>query len=107
MDGAAGLGISGRSKVTNREEEMDRQESVTRAEEKMDRLNAATDHEILDRAWDELSALCGSRQPHKNWLMTIPVDADRDSAIIFGEVLRRFGKSVGYEHPKTEKPVEP
>ena len=79
---------------------MNRQESVARAGEKMNRLEAASDHEILDRAWDELSALCGSRQAPKRWLMSIPVDADRDSDIIFGEVLRRFANSVGYEQRK-------
>ncbi len=84
---------------------MDRQESVTRAEEKMDRLKTASDHEILDRAWGELSALCGSRQTPKHWLMSIPVDADRDSDIIFGEALRRFGKSVGYDITRREKTV--
>jgi len=75
---------------------MNRQESITRAEGKMERLESASDHEILDRAWDELSALCGSHQRPKPWQMSIPVDADRDSDIIFGEVLRRFADLVGY-----------
>ena len=76
---------------------MDRSKLKTQGEEKMDRLKAASDHEVLDRAWDELSALCGSRRTPKHWQMSIPVDADRDSDIIFGEVLRRFGKSVEYK----------
>ncbi len=40
---------------------MDRTESVNRAQEKLDRLKALSDQELLDRAWDELSALCGLR----------------------------------------------
>jgi hypothetical protein len=29
--------------------------------------------------------------------MHVPVDADRDSDIIFGELLKRFGKLVAYD----------
>lgn len=75
---------------------MDRTESINRAEEKLKRLKVSSDHELLDRAWDELSALCGSGQPLKHWQMSIPVDADEDSDILFGEVLQRLGKLVDY-----------
>jgi len=75
---------------------MNRQKFIAIAEEKLERLKAASDHEMLDRAWEELSALCGSRQRPKSWQMSIPVNADRDSDIIFGEVLGRFAELVGY-----------
>ena len=80
---------------------MDRTESVNRAQEKLDRLKALSDQELLDRAWDELSALCGSHQPVKRWRMSVPVDADRDSDILFGEVLQRLGRRVDYQRPST------
>ena len=56
----------------------------------MDELDRMTDKELLQRAWDELSALCGVNGRPKRWQMTIPVDYKRDSDIVFGEALRRW-----------------
>ena len=67
------------------------------AQEKLDTLETLPDGEVIERAWTELSALCGAGVPHKNWTMSVPVDADRDSDIIFGEVLKRFAKAIDYE----------
>ena len=64
----------------------------TEAQEKMERLENRTNAEILELAWDEITVLCGGKRRHKKWTMTVPVDADRDSDIIFGEVLQRFSK---------------
>ena len=63
---------------------------MSEAQEKLTRLEALNDEDLLERAWAELSALCGSEGRPKKWTMTIPVDADRDSDILFGEVLKRY-----------------
>ena len=59
------------------------------AQEKMKRLEESSNKEILERAWAEITALCSEG---KQWRMTIPVDADRDSDILFGDVLKRFAQ---------------
>ena len=63
---------------------------MSEARDKLTRLEALNDEDLLERAWAELSALCGSECRPKKWTMTIPVDADRDSDILFGEVLKRY-----------------
>ena len=68
---------------------------VTRAQEKLDALEALDNKALLERARKEIKALCGSEGRPKRWTMTIPVDADRDSDILFGEVLKRFEILVG------------
>ena len=65
---------------------------MNEAKEKMKRLEESSNDELLERAWSELSALCGSKTRPKKWRMTVPVDADKDSDILFGEVLMRFSK---------------
>ena len=62
---------------------------MSEAQEKMKRLEESSNKEILERAWAEITALCSEG---KQWRMTVPVDADRDSDILFGEVLMRFAK---------------
>ena len=62
------------------------------AKEKMKRLEESSNDELLERAWSELSALCGSKTRPKKWRMSIPVNADKDSDVLFGEVLQRFSK---------------
>ena len=62
------------------------------AQEKMKRLERLSDDELLEKAWAELSALCGSKGRPKEWRMTVPVDADNDSDVLFGEVLKRYAK---------------
>ena len=64
------------------------------AKRKMDALKEKSDEEVLELAWEELSKLCGSKGPPKRWTMTVPVDAERDSDIIFGEILKRFKKLI-------------
>jgi len=56
------------------------------------KLSELSTKELLEKAWNEISALCGSRGVRKDWRMTIPVDADRDSDVLFGEVLRRLAQ---------------
>lgn len=54
-------------------------------------LEALTDQELADKVFAEISALCGSHSSvRKRWLMSIPVDFNRDSDVLFGELLRRF-----------------
>ena len=65
---------------------------LVEAREKMQRLESLSNGELLERAWTELGALCGAEGKQKKWLMSIPVDADQDSDILFGEVLKRFAK---------------
>ena len=62
--------------------------------DKLDRLKSRTDTEVLELAWEELRALCGSGVPRKEFLMTVPVDADRDSDIVLGEALMRLEKLI-------------
>ncbi len=58
---------------------------------RLDALAVLPDDELLEKAWSEISALCGSNKgPQKRWTMSIPVNAERDSDILFGEVLRRY-----------------
>ncbi len=58
---------------------------------KLDALKALPDDELLEKAWAEISALCGSNKgPQKRWTMSVPVNAERDSDVLFGEVLRRY-----------------
>ena len=80
---------------------------MNEAREKLTRLEELNDEDLLERAWTELSALCGSEGRPKKWTMTIPVDADRDSDILFGEVLGRYAKlkkaltligDIGYDY---------
>ena len=63
---------------------------MSEAQGKLKRLEELPDDDLLERAWAELSALCGADGRQKKWLMTIPVDADNDSDILFGEVLTRY-----------------
>ena len=67
---------------------------LSRAQEKMARLEGLSNADLLERAWQELGALCGcgSGGRTKKWLMSVPVDADRDSDVLFGEVLMRFAQ---------------
>ena len=65
-------------------------DNVIRAQEKLDALEGLDNKALLERAWNEIRLLCGSDSRPKKWTMTIPVDADRDSDILFGEVLKRF-----------------
>ena len=72
---------------------MNTQAELKLAHQRLDNLTALSNKDLLERAWNELSALCGSNKgPPKEWTMTIPVDADRDSDVLFGEVLMRFVK---------------
>ena len=72
---------------------MNSQTELKVAHQRLDNLKALSNKDLLERAWNELSALCGSNKgPPKEWTMTIPVDADRDSDVLFGEVLMRFVK---------------
>ena len=64
------------------------------ATRKMDELKGRSDEDVLELAWDEMSRLCGGKGPPKKWTMTVPVDAERDSDIIFGEILMRFKKLI-------------
>jgi len=66
------------------------------AQAKLDALKALDDGALLEKAWHELNALCGNvpGERRKEWIMHIPVDAERDSDVIFGEVLMRFGKLI-------------
>lgn len=75
---------------------------------KLDALEALPDSKLLEKAWAEISALCGAdKGPQKRWTMSIPVDAERDSDILFGEVLRRYAvleaKLEGYERRETAR----
>ena len=82
---------------------MHRQAEIDLVHQKMDELTAMSDKELLEYAWVELNALCGANQnPPKKWTMTIPVDAMRDSDIIFGEILIRF-KIMNEEKPSPEE----
>jgi len=74
---------------------------TTEAQAKLDALKALDDGALLEKAWRELNALCGAIPDvaRKNWTMTIPLDADRDSDIILGEVLIRFGKLIAPDGP--------
>jgi len=54
------------------------------------KLSELSAEELLEKARNEISALCGSKGKRKDWRMTIPVDDDQDSDVLFGEVLRRF-----------------
>ena len=65
---------------------------MTEAQEKMKRLEGLFDDELLEKAWAELSALCGSKGRPKKWRMTVPVDADNDSDVLFGEILKRYAQ---------------
>ena len=65
---------------------------MSEAQEKLERLKRLSDDELLEMAWAELSALCGAKGRPKKWRMTVPVDADNDSDILFGEVLMRYAK---------------
>ena len=69
------------------------------AQAKLDALKALDDGALLEKAWHELNALCGNvpGERRKEWIMHIPVDAERDSDVIFGEVLMRFGKLLQQE----------
>ena len=62
---------------------------MSEAQERMKRLEESSNKELLERAWAEITALCSGG---KQWLMTVPVDADRDSDVLFGEVLKRFAQ---------------
>jgi len=70
------------------------------AQAKLDALKALDDGALLEKAWHELNALCGNvpGERRKEWIMNIPVDAERDSDVIFGEVLMRFGKLIAPEN---------
>ena len=72
----------------------------TEAQAKLDALKALDDGALLEKAWHELNALCGNvpGERRKDWIMHIPVDAERDSDVIFGEVLMRFGKLIAPEN---------
>jgi len=72
----------------------------TEAQAKLDALKALDDGALLEKAWHELNALCGNvpGERRKEWIMNIPVDAERDSDVIFGEVLMRFGKLIAPEN---------
>jgi len=54
------------------------------------RLSELSVEELLEKARNEISALCGSKGKRKDWRMTVPVDEERDSDVLFGEVLRRL-----------------
>lgn len=56
------------------------------------KLSELTNNELLEKAWNEISALCGSKGPRKEWRMTVPVDEKNDSDVLFGEVLKRFAQ---------------
>jgi len=56
------------------------------------KLSELSTTELLEKARNEIRALCGSRGVRKDWRMTIPVDEDQDSDVLFGEVLRRLAK---------------
>ena len=70
------------------------------AQAKLDALKALDDGALLEKAWHELNALCGNvpGERRKEWIMHIPVDAERDSDVIFGEILMRFGKLIAPEN---------
>ena len=72
----------------------------TEAQVKLDALKALDNGALLERAWHELNALCGNvpGERRKEWIMHIPVDAERDSDVIFGEILMRFGKLIAPEN---------
>jgi len=72
----------------------------TEAQAKLDALKALDDGALLEKAWHELNALCGNvpGERRKEWIMHIPVDAERDSDVIFGEILMRFGKLIAPEN---------
>ena len=76
---------------------------MSEAHEKMKRLEESSNKEILERAWAEITALCSEG---KQWRMTVPVDADRDSDILFGEALMRFAK-LEAEIEQLKKDVAP
>jgi hypothetical protein len=71
---------------------MNKQADLSRARNKLDDLEALSNKDLLERAHNEISALCGAEGKPKQWTMSIPVDADRDSDVLFGEVLIRFRK---------------
>jgi len=78
---------------------------MTSAQEKLTNLEELDNKALLERGWKEISALCGSKQTPKKWTMTIPVDADRDSDVLFGEILQRFAalqKQVEMERIKRD-----
>ena len=82
---------------------MNTQAELKLAHQRLDNLKALSNKDLLERAWNELSALCGSNKgPPKEWTMTIPVDADRDSDVLFGEVLMRFVKLETVTEKATE-----
>lgn len=81
---------------------MNRQADLSRARNKLDNLEALSNKDLLERAWKEISALCGSDGKPKQWTMSIPVDADRDSDVLFGEVLMRFRKLEAVVEAATE-----
>ena len=70
---------------------------------KVDTLRALTDQELADRVLAEIKALCGDNRmtkagfPNKRWTMSVPVDFDRDSDVLFAEMLRRFDLLAGIQ----------
>jgi hypothetical protein len=67
---------------------------VHEATRKINELEEKSDEEVLELAREEIRALCGGIGVPKKWMMSIPVDAERDSDVIFGEVLKRFKKLI-------------
>lgn len=63
---------------------------------KADYLQTLSDQELADRVLQEIKALCGDNRmtkagfPSKRWTMSVPVDFDRDSDVLFAEMLRRY-----------------
>ena len=54
-------------------------------------LTDLTNDELVVRVRKELSSLCNSScSIPKRWQMTIPVGFNRDSDVLFGEMLSRF-----------------
>lgn len=63
---------------------------------KADFLKGLTDQELAERVNQEIADLCGAGRmtragfPRKRWTMSVPVDFDRDSDVLFAEMLRRY-----------------
>jgi hypothetical protein len=65
-----------------------------------------TDKELVERGWSEIRLLCGSKDKPKRWTMTIPVDPERDSDVLFGEILNRFAAAIEQIETQSAKITE-
>ena len=57
----------------------------------MNYLEALSDIELADKAAKEVDDLCDGK---KRWRMAVPVDFERDSDVLFAELIQRFRQTL-------------